>query len=189
MSYEFQESGYFVYRLYKAALGRRPGFDEESADRAKVSVGADRAAFADAFVERAEFLGKYGSATTAESFVDALVQTVLQSSGVDLSGQRDALLASYGAGTSVAQSRSLALRSAIEESAFKQAEYNRAFVLMQYFGYLKRNPDEGGYSFWVDVLNNRVAGNYQSMTCAFITSAEYQRRFSPAVTRTNSECL
>jgi len=188
MSDEFQQSGYYVYRLYKAALGRRLSFDEFSADRAQVPVGANRVAFADSFVERAEFLGRYNGATTAENFVDRLLQTILQSSGVDLSAQRDSLLASYRAGTNTAQSRSLVLRSAIEDASFRQAEYNRAFVQMQYFGYLKRNPDQNGYDFWVDVLNNRVPGNYQSMVCAFLTSAEYQRRFSPVLTRSNNEC-
>jgi hypothetical protein len=61
-------------------------------------------------------------------------------------------------------------------------------VLTEYFGYLKRDPDEGGYQFWLDVLNNHVPGNYRAMVCAFITSAEYQQRFSSVVTHTNSEC-
>jgi dipeptidyl aminopeptidase/acylaminoacyl peptidase len=47
----------------------------------------------------------------------------------------------------------------IEISEFKTREYNPAFVLMQYFGYLRRDPDEGGYFFWLDVLNNRVPGS------------------------------
>jgi hypothetical protein len=59
---------------------------------------------------------------------------------------------------------------------------------MEYFGYLRRDPDQGGYDFWLNVLNNRVPGNYRSMVCAFVTSSEYQRRFSPVITRTNSEC-
>ncbi|HMF57547.1 MAG TPA: DUF4214 domain-containing protein [Pyrinomonadaceae bacterium] len=86
------------------------------------------------------------------------------------------------------QSRSLVLRELVENDAFKQAEYNPSFVLMEYFGYLKRDPDRGGFNFWLDVLNNRVQGNYRSMVCAFITSAEYQQRFSSVVTHRNEEC-
>jgi hypothetical protein len=75
-----------------------------------------------------------------------------------------------------------------ENQAFKDAEYNKAFVLMQYFGYLRRDPDQGGYDFWLSVLNDRVPGNFRSMVCAFITSREYQERFSSVVTRTDSVC-
>ena len=80
------------------------------------------------------------------------------------------------------------MRLVVENATFKAAEYNRAFVLMQYFGYLRRDPDEGGYQFWLDVLNNRVPGNFRGMVCAFITSPEYQQRFSSVVTRTDRVC-
>jgi hypothetical protein len=76
----------------------------------------------------------------------------------------------------------------IEDDAFKESEYNRSFVLMQYFGYLRRDPEPGGYDFWLDVLDNKVPGNYRGMVCAFITSAEYQQRFSSVVSHSNSEC-
>ena len=75
-----------------------------------------------------------------------------------------------------------------DDSVFAPAEYNNAFVLMQYFGYLRRNPDQGGYDFWLNVLNNRVPNNYRAMVCAFITSTEYQVRFGSLVTHANSEC-
>src|SRR2546423_15592120 len=111
-----------------------------------------------------------------------------QSSGVDLSTQRDSLIARYNEGSDINQSRSLALIDAINSSTFMQAEYNRSFVLIEYSGYLKRNADSGGYQFWLDVLNNRVAGNYRAMGCAFLTSSEYQRSFSSVVCPSNSEC-
>jgi len=66
--------------------------------------------------------------------------------------------------------------------------YNQSFVLMEYFGYLRRDMDQSGFEFWVNVLNNRDAGNYRGMVCSFLTSTEYQRRFSTAVTRSNAEC-
>jgi hypothetical protein len=59
---------------------------------------------------------------------------------------------------------------------------------MEYFGYLRRDLDPGGYDFWLNVLNNREPNNYRGMVCAFITSAEYQLRFSLLVTHTNAEC-
>jgi hypothetical protein len=109
---------------------------------------------------------------------------VKQNSNVDLSSQRAALVGDYAANNS----RSRIVRLVAEMQAFQTAEYNNAFVLMQYFGYLRRDPDDGGYLFWLDVLNNKVPGNFKGMVCAFITSAEYQQRFSPIVTRTDADC-
>ena len=86
------------------------------------------------------------------------------------------------------QSRAFALREAIDSTAFMDREYNAAFVLMQYFGYLKRDPDQGGYDFWLGIVNNPSLSNYRSMVCAFLTSAEYQMRFSTAIPRNDSEC-
>ena len=74
---------------------------------------------------------------------------------------------------------------------FARAEYNRAFVLMQYFGYLKREPDQRGYEFWLNVMNSKPANDasaYRSMVCAFLSSTEYQSRFGMIMTHTNSEC-
>jgi hypothetical protein len=189
---EFQRTGSFLYGLYKSALGRQPFYQEFSVDRVQLIDGpnleAIKQAFAESFVQRPEFLAKYQAHATAESFVDALLRSVQQTSGVDLSSQRAELISRYNAGTSLSQSRSLALRSASESPEFRQGEYNPAFVLTEYFGYLRREPDRGGYAFWLDVLNNRVPGNYRSMVCAFITSAEYQRRFSSMVSGTNASC-
>jgi hypothetical protein len=70
----------------------------------------------------------------------------------------------------------------------KTREYNPSFVLMEYFGYLQREPDQGGYDFWLDVLNNREPNNYRGMVCSFITSAEYQKRFSSVVLHSDAEC-
>ncbi len=59
---------------------------------------------------------------------------------------------------------------------------------MQYFGYLRRDPDQGGYNFWLGIVNNASVANYYSMVCAFLTSREYQERFSSIVPRSDSEC-
>jgi len=61
-------------------------------------------------------------------------------------------------------------------------------VLMEYFGYLQRDADRAGYDFWLNVLSGREQGDYRGMVCAFVTSTEYQRRFSSVVTRNNREC-
>ena len=189
---EYQQTGSFVYRLYNGALGRQLTYAEFNADRSKVLGGENldqsKEALAKEFAQRPEFLAKYVSATSADSFVSALIETINLSAGVDISGQREALVAKYNTGTSTVESRSLALMDAIEVSTFKQATYNPSFVLMQYFGYLKRDADQGGYDFWLNVLNNAEPNNYRGMVCSFITSTEYQKRFSSVATRSNAEC-
>ncbi len=188
---EFQQTGSFIFRLYKAGLGRQLNYGEYTADRRQVVAGtgldSSKQAFADAFVQRAEFVQKYQANTNAASFVDALLQTI-GAVGVDLSSERSNLIATYNSGHSLNESRSLVVKEAGDNPAISTAVYNQAFVLMEYFSYLKRDADQGGYDFWLNVLNNRERANYRGMVCAFLTSAEYQRRFAPLITRSNSEC-
>ena len=68
--------------------------------------------------------------------------------------------------------------SIAENDHFVNAKFTDSFVMTEYFGYLRRDPDRGGYDFWLDVLNNREPGNYRSMVCAFLTSSECQHSFS-----------
>ena len=86
-----------------------------------------------------------------------------------------------------AEDRSTVLKKVAENQLFRQREYNAAFVLMQYFGYLRRNPDQSGYNFWLGVLNSQP-NNFRGMVCSFLTSAEYQQRFSPVVPTSNVDC-
>lgn len=185
---EFQQTGAFVYRLYEAAYGRRPSYAEFTRDRSRLTTSsaldANKQSLAEEFVQRTEFTQKYSPNLSHSEFVDALIKSVKDKSGVDLSHQRAALIADYDANNN----RGRVLRSVTDDAAFAAAEYNRAFVLMEYFGYLRRDPDEAGYQFWLNVLNNRVPNNYRAMVCAFLTSREYQERFSSVVTRSDAEC-
>jgi hypothetical protein len=189
---EFQETGSFVYRLYKGGLGRQPNYGEFSPDRRQVPGGvgleANKQAFALTFIQRPEFAQKYAANTTANSFVDALIATIQQGSGIDISSQRAALISKYNTGSDINQSRALALRDAIDNASFSNSVYNSAFVLMQYFGYLRRDIDLKGYLSWLDILNNKEPNNYRGMVCAFITSREYQERFGSTVTQNDRGC-
>jgi len=199
---EFQETGYYVYRFYKAAFGRQPSYAEFTADRAKViggsSLEANKQAFADEWVERPAFLQAYPITLSNTEFANKVFDTCgLSASVYDIQRQQELQALNGG------RSRALVLRDVIEIPDFKNipdpksprysevkqvSQYNPAFVLMQYFGYLRRNVDQGGYDFWLDVVNNREPNNYVGMVCAFITSAEYQQRFGSSVTRTNADC-
>jgi hypothetical protein len=74
--------------------------------------------------------------------------------------------------------RGEALKSIAENQSFINAKFNQAFVMMEYFGYLRRDADSGGYSFWLNKLNE-FNGNFEraDMVKAFIVSGEYRDRF------------
>jgi hypothetical protein len=113
-----------------------------------------------------------------EKFVD----TLNQNSGSPLTQlERDTLIADL---TSGAKTRAQVLRTVAENKSLSDQEFNRAFVLMQYFGYLRRNPDDlpdsnfSGYEFWLKKLND-FGGDFHraEMVKAFIVSDEYRKRF------------
>lgn len=127
----------------------------------------------------------YPTALTSSQFVDALYANA---GIVPSATERDAAIAEFGgAATTVdATARSRLLRRVAENSAFTEQEFNRAFVLMQYFGYLQRDPDAApdgdfsGYDFWLAKLN-QFSGNFVNaeMVKAFLASGEYRHRFGP----------
>jgi hypothetical protein len=199
LSIEFKETGLFVYKTYKAAFGNLQGkpvpvrretfMPEARAISNGVVVGPDtgwqgvlennKNAYVLAFVQRGDFQSAYPAGMTAAQFVDKL----FTNAGVTpTAGERDAALAAFGSGN--ASGRAAALRSVAESQSLHQAEINKAFVLMEYFGYLKRNPDDlpdgdfKGYSFWLSKLDE-FHGNFvqAEMVKAFISSTEYRTRF------------
>ena len=138
-------------------------------------------------MQRGEFIGKYSSTTTAATFVDALIQNVLANTAVDLTSRRSELITEYNSGVDQTDSRARTLRKLIDYEEFQNAEFNRGFVLSQYIGYLRRDPDTAGYNYWVDNLNSNPT-NFRGMVCSFITSFEYQDRFGALHMHSNAEC-
>jgi hypothetical protein len=147
----------------------------------------NKVAYAQNFVSHSRFTAAYPTTRTPAEFVDAL----FTNAGVTPSAAaRDAAINEFGgAGNTVnTAARARALRRVAENTTFTQQEFNRAFVLMQYFGYLRRNPNDapepglnfGGYNFWLGKLNE-FNGNYiaAEMVKAFITAGEYRQRFGP----------
>ena len=188
---EFQESGAFVFRLYKAAFGEqplyRPAYSAFVPDRARVVGGANLAqgklAFANLFANRSDFTTRYPASMTPAQLVDAVLLTVQQGAGVSFTaGERAAFI-----NTINATGRGAFIRDLGDGATFKNAVFNRAFVLTQYFGYLKRDPDQGGYDFWLNILNQQP-NNFRGMVCAFVTASEYQTRFASISTRSNQDC-
>jgi hypothetical protein len=183
LSIEFANTGALVDGLYRASYGRAPNFAEFMPDTAAVAQGvivgttpswpevlqANREAFVNAWVSRAAFQSAYGSMSNTD-FVDTLIS---HSSG--FSGNRDALV--NGLNNS-SLTRAQALRQIADDEGFVNAKRNEMFVRMQYFGYLRRDPDAAGFNFWLNKLN-QFNGNFEQaeMVKAFIVSGEYRNRF------------
>ncbi|MDQ2856078.1 MAG: hypothetical protein M3R68_07095 [Acidobacteriota bacterium] len=193
---EFQETGYVVYRMNRGAYGTLPGaptranvnFTQFIADRALIVGGSglpqSTIDYANTFVTRPEFAARYPASDAADVFVNRLFTTA-GLGGPDFATQRQAAIDGLNAAS---KTRAQVLLDLIEIQQFKDGEYNPAFVLMQYFGYLRRDPDQGGYDFWLNILNASQPRNFRGMVCSFITSTEYQLRFGPSVTRSNQDC-
>jgi hypothetical protein len=183
---EFQQTGFVVYRLHRAALGLIPDYAHFMVERGNLVAGPQLQQstinYANQFVERGIFKQFYPDSMTPAQFVNKLFDTA---GLVPFTLERQQKIQEMTTG---GKTRAQVLLEVIELTTFKEQAYNPAFVLMQYYGYLRRDPDPGGYQFWLDIVNNRVTNNYRAMVCAFITSTEYQQRFSPVVTHTNSEC-
>ncbi len=182
LSIEFQQTGSYIYRLYNGALGRQLSYAEFAQDRQQLISGEalerTRETYVEQFVQRPEFLQKYGTTSTAEAYVDKLLLTVQESSGADLGSERARLIEKYNMIRDTREKRPEVLKDVIEAASFKQAVFNPSFVLMQYFGYLRRDPDESGYQFWLNKLN-QFNGNFEQaeMVKAFLVSTEYRDRF------------
>jgi hypothetical protein len=149
----------------------------------RTQLEANKNAYALEFVQRARFLAAFPTTMTAEEFVTKLDQNA---GGVLTAEERAALVSTLGATPADPAKRAAVLRQVAEHETLKAAEFNRAFVLMQYFGYLRRNPDDApepslnyaGWRFWLDKLE-QFGGDYRraEMVRAFINSDEYRRRF------------
>jgi DNA/RNA endonuclease G (NUC1) len=216
---EFQQTAGYVLRLYRGAYGNNQpfpnpnpsaGFPNEEkklpsyavfvADRARVigaaNLAQSQADLANLFVMRPEFVARYpASLATADQFVDALLLTLQMDLGVNLNGQRANLISIYntqgGRGAVLYRLADDNATNPIANQPFIDEEYNRSFVLGQYFGYLRRNPDIPGLIFWLGQVNGaplRDLPKQHAMVCSFITSGEFQLRFGPVASRNNSEC-
>ena len=205
LSIEFQETGYLVERMYKTAYGDGTGQlsgppfkipvpiirrSEFLPDTLQISNGVvvgkpgwdavlakNKTAFANDFVARTRFTTAFPTSMPADQFVD----TLNANAGNPLSSsERNNLVTQLNSGATRAQ----VLRAVAEDADLVASEKNRAFVLMQYLGYLRRDPnsgpdsDYGGYNFWLEKLNSQ-GGDFHAaqMVRAFVDSIEYRNRF------------
>jgi len=210
LSIEFQQTGYLVYKANQASfnsheflklrdflpdtqeIGRGVVIGQPGAD---AQLEANKQKFFLDFVQRPAFrnAAAFPTSMTAEQFVDKLNANTFDPSASVSGGslsqdERNALVGQLLPNPSSAALRAQVLRSVSENGLFNSRQFNRAFVLMQYLGYLRRNPNDppepmldfAGYNFWLGKLN-QFNGNFVNaeMVKAFILSAEYGQRFGP----------
>jgi uncharacterized delta-60 repeat protein len=199
LSIEFQQTGYLVYRTYKTAYGNISGrpvpvtFSEFLPDTQQIGQGVvvgqtgweatlenNKRTFMEAFVRRQRFLNAFPPPTSEGQYVDTLNENAGR---VLTTAERNQLVSDL---TSNNKTAGQVLRIVAENQGLVNSEFNKAFVLMEYFGYLRRNPNDPpeqtldfqGYNFWLGKLNS-FGGNFQNaeMVKAFIVSSEYRGRF------------
>jgi hypothetical protein len=200
LSIEFQETGFYAIRVHRVAFGRRSEiastrvtYRELIRDQRQIGEGvivgqagyegvldANKQTYAAQTAGGAAFASRFPQ-TTAADYVDALYT----SAGVTpTTSERQDAVNAYNAAGGGAAGRTASLRRVADSTSVRDAELNTAFVLLQYYGYLRRNPTDPpdasdvGYQFWLAKLN-QFGGNYiaAEMVKAFITSIEYRQRF------------
>jgi len=205
LSIEFKETGYLVYRTFKASFGDIAAdkpvpltFSQLMTDTQRIGRGVivtpppnnawqtllatNKGAFFTGWVQRPDFLARYPAGMSADAFVGTLNANT---GGSLTEAERNALVNQLNSNNTT-QGRASAVRQVAENAEFSRRELNEAFVLMQYFGYVRRNPNDApeqnlnfdGYNFWLSKLN-QFDGNFvqAEMVKAFITSTEYRQRF------------
>ena len=216
LSIEFQNNGYLVERFHKVAYGSQNGnstfggahqlsvpivrFNEFLQGTQRIGQGvivlapgweqlleSNKQAYALEFVQTSRFINEFSTMLSPDQFVDKLDQ---HAGNVLSASERTTAINLFNgaANSSNTTARAQAVRQVAEDTDLYNAEYNRAFVLAEYFGYLRRNPNDApdsdytGYDFWLTKLN-QFNGNYLNaeMVKAFLSSIEYRQRFGPQV--------
>jgi hypothetical protein len=207
-------TGYLVFRFYKETFTDEPGrprgmprYREILRDTQEISRGvvvnspgweqkleANKQIFAAQWVQDPEFISRFPTSMTAQEFVDKLF---LNAEVTPSQAERDAAIAAFGPGG--VNGRAAALRSVADSGSVYNRQFNAGFVLSEYVGYLRRNPNDTpdtdftGFDFWLtkmdqaslpgeDVRNEQTALDRESraqMVQAFIESMEYRQRFGP----------
>ena len=188
-SQEFQLKGFFVFRFYKVAFNRLPTYAEVVADmrgvtgQTEAEVYAKKAAFTNSFAQRAEFANTYGAQSNG-AYVFALLlhynlNAITTPDPQNPNGVIKVTLTQTDLINGLNNStltRAQVLRAIADSDQVANLELNQAFVAMQYYGYLRRAPDAGGFQAWLNYLNANPTDS-RTMVNGFMNSQEYRLRF------------
>ncbi|HSE20139.1 MAG TPA: DUF4214 domain-containing protein [Pyrinomonadaceae bacterium] len=191
LSTEFQDTSFLLYRFSKASFNAMPRRNDFLLEAQLISRGVvvnqvgwqqvlenNKREAAERWIKRDDFQAQFGSLSNRD-FVNRIFDNVgVRGNEVE----REDLIHHLDIGL---ETRGTVLRKAAENEDFSHREKNSAFVLMQYFGYLHRNPDEGpdhdlsGFNFWLNKLNEHHGDFHEAeMVKAFLRSVEYRDRFA-----------
>ena len=203
---EFTDRGYYLHRMYEVGARRLARYSEFVPEMAGLSgapgsaeLEQNAAQYAENFVTKAEFVANYGSVSTtgqASQYIALLEQNAgvsLPATTTTLPGQptqynRQDLINKRASGEF---SLGKTLRAFVEQKVVYDRFFERGFVTIQYFGFLKRDPDLNdaalaGWTEWVFVFTNGGAQrgrpdigprDIQHLIFGFIYSEEYRKRF------------
>ncbi|HEX8772070.1 MAG TPA: tandem-95 repeat protein [Pyrinomonadaceae bacterium] len=174
---EYFDRAYFIFKVYEEALGRQPQYDEYQHDILRVTgfltaqeLEARKQQFVLEFTQRQEFKNKYDGIADSGAFVDELLNTA----GVQFDPAVRAAIVSQLANSQI--QRWDVLRIVANSPEVSQKFFNKAFAVVAYFAFLRRNPDIN-YLHWIQMLN--TTGDYREMIRGFMQSPEYRLRFGP----------
>lgn len=186
---EFRLKGFYVFRFYKVAFNRLPQYGEVVSDMSFVAgateaeVYARKAQLATLFAARPEFTNAYGGLTNAQLVATLLARYQLASVTTPDPATPDGATkvtlsaADLTNGLNVGTlTRAQMLRAIADSDQVAAVEYNSAFVASQYYGYLRRTPEDSGYQAWLRVIN-QDPNNIRIMVNGFMNSTEYRLRF------------
>lgn len=184
LSIEFKETGFLVSNAYKAAYNRRVLTTEFLPDAQQIGAGVivgapgfqtllenNKQAYFNDFVSRPQFTSVFDGLTN-DQYVDVLNGNA---GGILTPTKRTAFINGLN---NLTETRATVLRKITEDPVFIAAQQNSTFVLMEYIGYLRRDPDLPGFLFWLNKLNS-FGGDWRAaeMVKAFLSSVEYRQRF------------
>jgi hypothetical protein len=189
---EFLIKGVNTILFYRLAFNRLPEYVEFAPDLRSVTgstpaeTNAKRAAFANNFVLRTEFVNTYGGMTNA-AYVNTLMgryglTSITTPDPANLDGTTRVTLTTSDLIDGLDAStltRAQVLRAIVQSDQILNLEAVNAFVASQYYGYLRRTPDTSGFDGWVTYLKNNPS-DFRTMVNGFLDSTEYRLRFGPS---------
>lgn len=183
---DFPETSFFVYRSWIAANARMPTLNEfkramrlltsgvsQNPSSRRERLEENRQRLINELMDARE-LGTRISGSSNSDYVNTVLTNVGLREDRNLAQQLSIGLDQQ------TETRSTVLRKIVDDKRLIRREYNSAFVLVHYFGYLNRNPTDSpdtnleGFKYWRRILDS--SRDYRSISRAFLESEEYRKR-------------
>ena len=180
---QFRSWSQALYRLQVASYGAMPRYSDFVPDVESLGLGVVASSLDEQqpkleenlreLAERPKFQERFNSMAN-DKFVDALSANTRV---ILAPAERAALIDKLNGG---ALTRPQVLLAIVNNPVFAAKEQNRSLVLLHYFGYLQRNPDDppdsnmDGFNFWLKEVE--TTGEVGRLTRAFMASIEHREK-------------